>query len=209
MKLCIVIPTKEGNFIHKLLQSTSLLSIDHDIFIVDSCSTNNNYFEKAREYGTIIEGNKNYELGALWKTIDYIGDTSKYTHYLLMQDSMHFIKDLNFISNTEEVFAFRKFNGWDQAKGWHSREVCHEFSKLSGIDVSHENFTMFQCNSFLCTKSHIEQLEDIKLRLFLPVHKHDSMCSERIIGIVFNEMKSNISDITLSHYIMKEFAKRS
>lgn len=212
MKICIVIATKDSSHIIKCLESTKLISVPFDLYIVDSCSSEQHYFETAEQYGTLIKNNPNYEIGAFWKAIEHISNNSShssYTHYMLMQDSMFFEKDLDFdLSKDNTVYAFEHFKGWEQASGYYQRQDAIDFGKASGIDVSTNNFTMFQCCTFLCAKEHLLKLKDIKLDSFKPTNKHGSQCAERIIGLSFSYIKSDLSPIKLNTYIGKTFANR-
>lgn len=208
MNLCIVIPVKEGKYIKRCLESTKHLSIPFDIYIVDSCSDDKSYFEIAKEYGTILQNNKNWELGAFWKVIDNINNIDKYTHYLLLQDSMYFKSDLELNFSEDFVYTYTKYRGWEHAVGFDRLPEAQIFQSETGINVSINDFIMFQCSLFLCKSEHIKQLENINFRKFIPLNKQGSECAERIMGIVFKEIKANISEIELNRFIIKEYGDR-
>jgi hypothetical protein len=200
-KICIVIATKDSESIDKCLESTKIISVPFDLYIVDNSSSDQQYFETAEQYGTLIKNEPTYEIGAFWKAMEYIsthGSHSSYTHYMLMQDSMVFVKDLDFdLSQENTVYAFEHFSGWELSTWNWTSQLAIDFRNISGVDVSRNNFTMFQCCTFLCTKHHLSKLKDIKLDSFKPICKRGSELAERIIGLSFNHINSDLSPIKL------------
>jgi hypothetical protein len=216
-KICIVIATKDSNHIIKCLESTKIISVPFDLYIVDNDSSDQQYFKTAEQFGTLIKNDPTYELGAFWKAIEYIstnGSHSSYTHYMLMQDSMIFVKDLDLdLSQENTVYSFNQQPGWVFIHmGYMEKEgkqKAIDFGNISGIDVSRNNFKMFQCCTFICTKHHLSKLKEIKLDLFKPTCKRSSELAERIIGLSFDHINSDLSPIKLeSKYVQKIYASR-
>ena len=54
-KICIVIATKDSNYIVKCLESTKIISVPFDLYIVDNDSSDQQYFKTAEQYGTLIK----------------------------------------------------------------------------------------------------------------------------------------------------------
>lgn len=185
------------------------------IVVVDSNSEDKSYYEFIDVFD-IIEGNYNYETGALWMAFE------KYPHeehYFLLQDTTMPVTNLISELKDNDVLSFWYTNDWES-----DMEGCREWSiknmKLTDIQYVSYGFKSILFNLFIVKNKVLQELKNKKFNKVLPTDKFSSASMERLWGIVFKQMRYNIKYL-LSHiydvskytlhenpYIIKNFGKK-
>lgn len=207
--------TGSSSNIEDILIACKIHMPNEKIVIVDSNSDDKAYYDGINGID-IIEGNVNYEAGALWMAFE------KYPNeelYLLLQDTTIPTSNVMEEIKNNDVVGFWYTNDWES-----DMEGCREWSikniKLTDIEYISYGFKSILFNIF-AAKNHV--LKELKERGFdkvLPTDKVSSASMERLWGIVFKQMGYKIkylishifdtSEYTLHEnpYIIKNFGKK-
>ena len=185
------------------------------IVVVDANSDDKSYYNKL-EGVDIIEGNINYEAGAIWKVFEKYPNEE---YYLLLQDTTIPITNLVEELKDNDVIGFWYTNDWES-----DMEGCREWAikniKLSDIEYVSYGFKSVLYNIFLVKNKVLKELKDKNFHKVLPTDKLTSASMERLWGIVFKQMGYKVNYL-LSHifdvskytlhenpYIIKNFGKK-
>jgi hypothetical protein len=185
------------------------------IVVVDSDSEDKSYYELIDVFD-IIEGNSNYEAGAIWKAFEKYPDED---YYLLLQDTT--IPTTNLIKELKDndVIGFWYTNDWES-----DMEGCREWAikniKITNIEYISYGFKSILNNIFIVKNKVLKELKDKSFNKVLPNDKISSASMERLWGIVFKQMGYklkhllphiyDVSKYTLHEnpYIIKNFGKK-
>jgi hypothetical protein len=186
------------------------------IVVVDSNSEDKSYYELIDVFD-IIEGNLNYEAGALWMVFEKYPNEE---HYFLLQDTTIPITDLISELKDNDVLSFWYTIDWES-----DMEGCREWSiknmKLTDIEYVSYGFKSILFNLFIVKNKVLQELKDKKFNKVLPTDKFSSASMERLWGIVLKQMGykikyliSHIFDATKytlheNPYIIKNFGKKA
>lgn len=185
------------------------------IIVVDSNSDDKSYYDRL-EGVDIIEGNINYETGAIWKVFEKYPNED---YYLLLQDTTIPITNLITELKDNDVIGFWYTNDWES-----DTEGCREWAvkniKLADIEYISYGFKSILYNIFVAKNKVLKELKDKNFHRVLPNNKLSSASMERLWGIVFKQMGYKIKYV-LSHvyakskytlhdnpYIIKNFGKK-
>jgi len=156
---------------------------EEKIVVVDSFSDDISYMDELSKIDNVLilkEKNKNYVVGALWKTYDEFPNEH---HYILIHDSMCINKPLTKFLQDENTYSFLYFIQEPQAA---DQPVINRFL---GPHYEHEpGYPMVGLFGTTCIIKNDLMKKFINNNLhktFLPINKEECMVSERAMGVLF------------------------
>ena len=188
---------------------------DEKIVVVDSNSDDKSYYSLLDGID-IIEGNINYEAGAIWKVFEKYPNED---YYLLLQDTT--IPTANLVTELKDndVIGFWYTNDWESDMEG-SREWAIKNIKLTDIEYISYGFKSILFNLFAAKNHVLKELKEKGFDKVLPTDKVSSASMERLWGIVFKQMGYKVKYL-ISHifdtskytlhensYIIKNFGKK-
>ena len=188
---------------------------DEKIVVVDSNSDDKSYYSFLDGID-IIEGNINYEAGAIWKVFEKYPNEE---YYLLLQDTTIPITNLITELKDNDVIGFWYTDNWES-----DMEGCREWAikniKLTDIEYISYGFKSILFNLFAAKNHVLKELKEKGFDKVLPTDKVSSASMERLWGIVFKQMGYKVKYL-ISHifdtskytlhensYIIKNFGKK-
>lgn len=151
---------------------------EEKIIVVDSNSEDKSYYSfLKRNEIEIIEGNVNFEAGALWKAyMKYPNEE----YYIILQDTMIPVSDFRKELNEEiDVLAFIYTNDWESnhigVKDWVDKNYAPD----------QKDFKSIIFNSFIVKNKVLDHLHAKKFSNILPSKKEETGGMERLWGIIF------------------------
>lgn len=191
------------------------------IVIVDSHSEDKSYYDLLQGVD-IIEGNENYEMGAVWKVYEKYPNEE---HYMFLQDTTIPITDLTkyYPISDKEITSFLYSNDYDSA-AIGEQEWCISNMKLCDIPYKSYGFKSFCFNLFMSKNQFLKELKEKNFHKILPTNKSDSACMEVLLGMasiqlgykvnyIFGHISETYNEFGLNlhrnDYIIKNFGKKA
>ena len=201
-----------------LLKSIKEFMPNEKVVVVDSHSEDKSYYDRVNEFGyDIIEGNDNYESGAIWMAYDKYPDED---FYFFLQDTTYLLRDMSkFYPKEKEViciFGSKGFGSWslesEPLEGGIGRLMSKSdmikrvFQLLSEKDISfdyvgfynkinhpyleinQEEFYQFTYNMFISSNESMKELVEIGFNKILATDKNDSAIWEDLWGYAFSQI---------------------
>lgn len=187
------------------------------IVVVDSNSEDKSYYNFL-EGIDIIEGNENYEVGAVWKAYEKYPNEE---HYMFLQDTTIPVTDLTkyYPKLENEITSFFYSNEYESNKIG-EQEWCISNMKLCDIPYKSYGFKTFCFNLFICKNQFLKELKEKNFHKILPISKSNSACMENLLGMVATQLEYNVNYL-LGHidddtsynlhnngFIIKNFGKK-
>jgi len=190
------------------------------IVVVDSNSEDKSYYNLL-EGVDIIEGNENYEVGAIWKAYEKYPNEE---HYMFLQDTTIPVTDLtkHYPNSDKEISSFFYSNDYESNKIG-EQEWCISHIKICDIPYKPYGFKTFVFNLFICKNQFLKELKEKNFHKILPTNKMGSACMENLLGMVavqlgykVNYIFGHISEtynefgvnLHRNDYIIKNFGKK-
>ena len=190
------------------------------IVVVDSNSEDKSYFDFLRDKNIdIIEGNSNYEVGAIWMAYNKYPNES---HYMFLQDTVIPVTDLtqHYPQQDNEVVSFlytTDFNSCEPGE----MEWCIDSIKTTDIPPLLSGFRIFCFNLFIARNYFLKDLKNHNFHRILPTNKSGSACMERLLGMAATQlgystkflvghihMQTDTYNLHSNPYIIKNFGER-
>jgi hypothetical protein len=150
------------------------------IVVVDSNSEDKTHYTFLKDRNIdIIEGNLNYEAGALWRAFDKYPNEE---YYILLQDTTIPVTNLSeYINDDDQIVSFWYTKNWEcndnQVKEWAEENYpsnCDEFKSI-----------IF--NLLMVKNNVLKILKNKLIHNILPNNKISSASMERLWGIIFKD----------------------
>ena len=202
MERIFVIPCRYSDktpFIYRCLDSIRKY-YDDKIVIFDSNSDDKSYFDIIKNDYTnveIIEGNKNYMTGAIWKSYDKF----EVNYYYYLHDSTELIDSL-LQYEKYSVSPILKSSSWkwpvwpSKSDGTRTSVWAEKELKKTDIEFKKNGFDSIIGPMFIINRNVLDELKRLNFNKILPTQKSEMEMMERIWGLAFNqigiEFKENV-----------------
>jgi hypothetical protein len=190
------------------------------IVVVDSNSEDKSYYSLLNGID-IIEGNENYEVGAIWKAYEKYPNEE---YYIFLQDTTIPVTDLTnyYPKNNKEVVSFLYSKDYETAEIG-QQEWCISKMALTDIPYKSYGFKSFVFNLFLCKNEFLSELKEKKFHKILPTNKSGSACMEILLGMVAIQLGYDVNylighveevynefglNLHTNNFIIKNFGKK-
>jgi hypothetical protein len=190
------------------------------IVVVDSNSEDKSYYSLLDGID-IIEGNENYEVGAIWKAYEKYPNEE---YYMFLQDTTIPITDLTnyYPKGDKEVVSFLYSKDYETAEIG-QQEWCISKMVLTDIPYKSHGFKSFVFNLFLCKNGFLAELKEKKFDKILPTNKSGSACMEMLFGMVSIQLGYSVNylighmetvynefglNLHTNNFIIKNFGKK-
>lgn len=190
------------------------------IVVVDGNSEDKSYYSLLNDVD-IIEGNENYEIGAVWKAYEKYPNEE---YYMLLQDTTIPVTNLTnyYPKSDKEITSFFYSNDYESNQIG-EQEWCIKNMSLCDIPYKSHGFKTFLFNLFLCKNDFLSELKQKSFDKILPTNKTGSACMENLLGMVavqlgysvnyiFGHIKETYNEFGVNlhrnDFIIKNFGKK-
>jgi hypothetical protein len=176
--------SKEKSQIQECVNSIRNYHPEEKIVIVDSFSDDISYINELSKIDNVLileEKNKNYIIGALWKTYNVFPNEH---HYILIHDSMTINKSLTKFLQNDQTYSFLYFIQEPQLRDQPviDRFVGPNYTHTPGWPM----VGVFGTACIIKNKLMKKFISNDLHKTFLPINKDECMVSERAMGVLFN-----------------------
>jgi len=147
------------------------------LVVVDSCSPDQSYFSEI-DADVILEGNVNYETGALWGAYEALPQED---FLYLIHDSCEILAPLNFCKDTP-VSTLMTARAWSSSKPVHIYWALEHLRK-SKYDFLGNRFEMIFGSMLFIERQLLDKIRAKDFHKVLPTDKVGSCAMERLWGI--------------------------